>query len=164
MRAGLASLLDWRVESAVVGRARAPESPGGPGKEPRIRKTVSGPNRTSRSDDSESVAASRSCGRLLVSVQRWCLPPTDCPAAILPENSRLNRAASPFSLQLTAFFTSAPMLASSAAVKLLQREGGRPPGAFVEVRLIAEAERRVPRFELVRALKEDSTGPAPARQ
>src|SRR5918995_7144694 len=35
----------------------------------------------------------------------------------------------------------------------LQREGGRPHGAFVEVRLVAEAERRVPRFELVRALE-----------
>ena len=38
--------------------------------------------------------------------------------------------------------------------QLLQREGGRPHGAFVEVRLVAEAERRVPRFELLRALKE----------
>src|SRR5215218_2798109 len=36
----------------------------------------------------------------------------------------------------------------------LQREGGRPHGAFVEVRLVAEAERRVPRFELLRALEE----------
>ena len=35
--------------------------------------------------------------------------------------------------------------------QLLQREGGRPHGAFVEVRLVQEAERRVPRFELVRA-------------
>src|SRR5437773_6690183 len=32
----------------------------------------------------------------------------------------------------------------------LQREGGRPHGAFIEVRLVAEAERRVPRFELLR--------------
>src|SRR5882724_4396471 len=32
--------------------------------------------------------------------------------------------------------------------------GGRPHGAFVEVRLVAEAERRVPRLELVRALEE----------
>src|SRR6266508_3280747 len=38
--------------------------------------------------------------------------------------------------------------------QLLQREGGRPHGAFVEVRLVAEAERRVPRFELLRALEE----------
>src|SRR4030067_2243198 len=38
--------------------------------------------------------------------------------------------------------------------QLLQREGGRPHGAFVEVRRVAEAERRVPRFELVRALEE----------
>src|SRR3989440_9753088 len=38
--------------------------------------------------------------------------------------------------------------------QLLQREGGRPHGAFVEVRLVAEAERGVPRFELVRALEE----------
>src|SRR6266849_2985768 len=33
--------------------------------------------------------------------------------------------------------------------QLRQSEGGRPHGAFVEVRLVAEAERRVPRFELV---------------
>src|SRR5205085_9685197 len=38
--------------------------------------------------------------------------------------------------------------------QLLQREGGRPHGAFVEVRRVAEAERRVPVFELVRALEE----------
>jgi hypothetical protein len=31
---------------------------------------------------------------------------------------------------------------------------GRPYGAFVEVRLVAEAERRVPRAELLRALEE----------
>src|SRR5512133_4250824 len=36
----------------------------------------------------------------------------------------------------------------------LQREGGRPHGALVEVRLVAEAERRVPRLELLRALEE----------
>src|SRR3989454_12835342 len=36
----------------------------------------------------------------------------------------------------------------------LQREGDRPHGAFVEVRLVAEAERRVPRLELVCALEE----------
>jgi hypothetical protein len=34
------------------------------------------------------------------------------------------------------------------------REGGRPHGAFVEVRLVAEAERRVPQVELLRALEE----------
>src|SRR5215217_6639795 len=38
--------------------------------------------------------------------------------------------------------------------QLLQREGGRPHGAFVEVRLVAEAERRVPRLELLRTLEE----------
>src|SRR5881409_3740219 len=38
--------------------------------------------------------------------------------------------------------------------QLLQREGDRPHGALVEVRLVAEAERRVPRLELVRALEE----------
>src|SRR5215475_4791285 len=38
--------------------------------------------------------------------------------------------------------------------QLLQREGGRPHGALVEARLVAEAERRVPRFELLRALEE----------
>src|SRR6266567_1633333 len=37
--------------------------------------------------------------------------------------------------------------------QLLQREGGRPHGVFVEVRLVAKAERRVPRFELLRALE-----------
>src|SRR5512141_1721406 len=36
----------------------------------------------------------------------------------------------------------------------LQCEGDRPQGAFVEVRLVAEAERRVPRLELLRALEE----------
>src|SRR5206468_12253210 len=38
--------------------------------------------------------------------------------------------------------------------QLLQREGGRPHGAFVKVRLVAEAERRVSRFEFLRALEE----------
>src|SRR5947209_3536589 len=38
--------------------------------------------------------------------------------------------------------------------QLLQREGDRPQGAFVEVRRIAEAERRVPCLELLRALEE----------
>src|SRR6266536_3878957 len=38
--------------------------------------------------------------------------------------------------------------------QLRQSEGGRPYGAFVEVRLVAEAERRVPRVELLRALEE----------
>src|SRR2546428_11623729 len=38
--------------------------------------------------------------------------------------------------------------------QLLQREGDRPQGAFVEVRRVAEAERRVPRVELLRALEE----------
>src|SRR5437868_8019888 len=38
--------------------------------------------------------------------------------------------------------------------QLRQREGGRPHGAFVEVRLVQEAERRVPRVELLRALEE----------
>ena len=44
--------------------------------------------------------------------------------------------------------------------QLLQREGGRPHGAFVEVRLVAEAERRVPRFELPRALEEADALPS----
>src|SRR2546421_1973964 len=38
--------------------------------------------------------------------------------------------------------------------QLLQREGDRPQGAFVEVRLVTESERRVPRLELLRALEE----------
>src|SRR5207245_8715601 len=36
----------------------------------------------------------------------------------------------------------------------LQRKGGGPHVAFVEVRLVAEAERRIPRFELLRCLEE----------
>ncbi len=73
-----------------AGRARGPEFPGGPRKEPRIRKTVSGPNRTSRSDDWGSVAASRSCERLLNSTRRWCLP---TPAEALSRLSPPARAA-----------------------------------------------------------------------
>src|SRR4029077_12949356 len=38
--------------------------------------------------------------------------------------------------------------------QLLQSEGGRPHLAFVEVRLVAEAERCVPRLELLRVLEE----------
>jgi hypothetical protein len=38
--------------------------------------------------------------------------------------------------------------------QLREGEGGRPHGAFVEVRLVAEAERRVPGLELLRALEE----------
>src|SRR6202171_5031953 len=38
--------------------------------------------------------------------------------------------------------------------QLSEREGARPHGAFVEVRRVAEAERRVPRVELLRALEE----------
>src|SRR3712207_5990845 len=38
--------------------------------------------------------------------------------------------------------------------QLLQRIGGRPHGAFVEVRRVAEAQRRVPRVELLCALEE----------
>src|SRR5215210_8177776 len=37
--------------------------------------------------------------------------------------------------------------------QLLKREGGRPNGAFVEVRLVAEVERSVPRVELLGALE-----------
>src|SRR5919108_5985008 len=45
-----------------------------------------------------------------------------------------------------------PCLVSGS--QLLQCERGRPHGAFVEVRRVIEAERRVPRLELVRALEE----------
>src|SRR5215204_2021343 len=38
--------------------------------------------------------------------------------------------------------------------QLSQSEGGRPHGAFVEVRRIVEAEGRIPRLELLRALEE----------
>src|SRR3990172_1063883 len=38
--------------------------------------------------------------------------------------------------------------------QLLQRVGGWPQGAFVKVSRVAEAERRVPRVELLRALEE----------
>src|SRR5215218_8970856 len=37
--------------------------------------------------------------------------------------------------------------------QLLKREGGRPHDAFVEIRFVAEAERRVPRVELLGALE-----------
>src|SRR5262249_50114754 len=76
-------LLAWGAASAVGGRARGPESPGGPPREPHIRKTVSPPNQTSRPDDSGLVAGSHSCARLLISVPPWCLkaswPPTTRP-------------------------------------------------------------------------------------
>src|SRR5437762_11190093 len=38
--------------------------------------------------------------------------------------------------------------------QLFQREGDWPQGAFVEVRRVAEAERRIPRLELLRGLEE----------
>src|SRR5260370_32060054 len=38
--------------------------------------------------------------------------------------------------------------------QLLQREGDWPQGAFIEVRAVVEAQRRVPRLELVRGLEE----------
>src|SRR5688500_227721 len=38
--------------------------------------------------------------------------------------------------------------------RLRQREGGRPHGAVVEVRRVVEAQRRVPRLELLRGLEE----------
>src|SRR5437868_2262216 len=38
--------------------------------------------------------------------------------------------------------------------QLLQREGDRPQASFVEIRRVAEAERRVPRLELLRVLEE----------
>ena len=38
--------------------------------------------------------------------------------------------------------------------QLLQREGDRPQGTFVEVRRVTEAERRVLRIELLRGLEE----------
>src|SRR3989440_13056310 len=38
--------------------------------------------------------------------------------------------------------------------QLLQSEDDRPHGAFVEVRRVAEAKRRVPRLELLRGLEE----------
>src|SRR6266436_2639624 len=49
-----------------------------------------------------------------------------------------------FGPQLTAFFTSAPILASSAAVSSVRRRRSAY-GALVEVRRVVEAERRVPR-------------------
>jgi hypothetical protein len=55
--------------------------------------------------------------------------------------------------QLTAFLTSAPDLLFLGGGQRLQREGGRPYGAVVELRLVAEAERRVPRLELLRTLE-----------
>ena len=44
--------------------------------------------------------------------------------------------------------------------QLLQREGGRPHGAVVEVRLVAEAERRVPRLNLCALWKKQTTLPS----
>ena len=43
--------------------------------------------------------------------------------------------------------------------QLLQREGGRPHGAFVEIRCVVEAERRVPalRGQLVTVVWLDAT-------
>src|ERR1019366_10207827 len=38
--------------------------------------------------------------------------------------------------------------------QLLQREGRRPNGSFVEMRLVAEPERRIPCLELLRVLEE----------
>src|SRR5215211_2890500 len=38
--------------------------------------------------------------------------------------------------------------------QLLQREGDRPHGAFVEVRILVEAERQVPLLELLRVAEE----------
>ena len=38
--------------------------------------------------------------------------------------------------------------------QLLQREGGRPQGAFVEVGRVVEAECRIPGVELLRGLEE----------
>src|SRR6266566_1386192 len=46
--------------------------------------------------------------------------------------------------------------------QLLQREGGRPHLAFVKGRLVAEAERCVPRLELLRALEEADDAVVPA--
>ena len=43
-----------------------------------------------------------------------------------------------FSPQLTAFFTSAPILFSRRG-QLLEREIGRPHGSFIEIGLVAEA-------------------------
>src|SRR5207302_3939701 len=43
--------------------------------------------------------------------------------------------------------------------QLLQRKGGRPEGAFVEVRLVAEAQRHVPLFELLNRERQKSRTP-----
>jgi hypothetical protein len=56
--------------------------------------------------------------------------------------------------QLTAFLTSAAILASSAAVNSFNAKEVGHMAPSSEVRLIAEAERRVPRLELLRALEE----------
>src|SRR2546427_13033772 len=56
-------------------------------------------------------------------------------------------------LELLRFLHERADLCLCGGGQLLQREGDRPEGAFVEVRFVAEAERRVPRFELVRALE-----------
>src|SRR6266540_1144984 len=56
--------------------------------------------------------------------------------------------------QLTAFLTSAPILASSAAVNSFSAKATGHMAPSSRVRLVAEAERRVPRLELLRALEE----------
>jgi len=67
------------------------------------------------------------------------------------DSQRVRLVGGKLSPQLTAFFTSAPILASAAVVNSFS---AKDVGAFVEVRLVAEAERRVPRVELLRALEE----------
>src|SRR2546429_1584592 len=52
------------------------------------------------------------------------------------------------------FFHERADLCFGGGGQLLQGERDRPHRAFVEVRLVAEAERGVPRLELVRALEE----------
>src|SRR5438067_8760829 len=56
--------------------------------------------------------------------------------------------------QLTAFCTSAPIVASSAAVNSFSAKAVGHMAPSSRFALSAEAERRVPRFELLRALEE----------
>src|SRR2546428_2845366 len=82
--------------------------------------------------------------RVLVARER--LVPTDDPAAQGGAQWRARSSAHRFLHE-----RADPCLFGGS--RLLQREGDRPHGAFVEVRRVAEAERRVPRFELLRGLE-----------
>jgi hypothetical protein len=77
------------------------------------------------------------------------------PALVVVSSGEKETAAEWLSPQLTAFFTSAPILASSAAVSSFNAKavGHMWPSSRFALSL-NEAERRVPRLELLRTLEE----------